>query len=168
MFVVDTNILAYAADVDAPQHARCQRLLAQWREQPSPWFLTWSIVYEFLRLSTHRNIFRQPWSVGQSWSFLASLWASPGLRMLTETERHASVAEEVFREIPEVSGNLLHDVHIAVLMRENGVRRIYTRDADFLRFPFLEVVDPLSPLPGVRERRGAYRARRKAPKPVAT
>jgi predicted nucleic acid-binding protein len=29
-------------------------------------------------------------------------------------------------------------------MREHGVRRIYTRDADFHRFPFLEVVDPLS------------------------
>ena len=28
-------------------------------------------------------------------------------------------------------------------MREHGVRRIYTRDTDFHRLPFLEVVDPL-------------------------
>jgi predicted nucleic acid-binding protein len=28
-------------------------------------------------------------------------------------------------------------------MREHGVRRICTRDADFSRFPFLEVIDPL-------------------------
>ena len=27
-------------------------------------------------------------------------------------------------------------------MREHGIRRIYTRDVDFHRFPFLEVVDP--------------------------
>ncbi|GIW53056.1 MAG: hypothetical protein KatS3mg081_2411 [Gemmatimonadales bacterium] len=32
----------------------------------------------------------------------------------------------------------------AILMREHGVRRIYTRDADFHRFPFIEVLDPLS------------------------
>ena len=35
------------------------------------------------------------------------------------------------------------DAHTAVLMREHGVRRIYTRDTDFHRFPFIEVVDPL-------------------------
>ena len=29
------------------------------------------------------------------------------------------------------------------LMREHGVRRICTRDVDFHRFAFLEVVDPL-------------------------
>jgi predicted nucleic acid-binding protein len=27
-------------------------------------------------------------------------------------------------------------------MREHGIRRICTRDADFHRFPFLEVIDP--------------------------
>jgi hypothetical protein len=33
-------------------------------------------------------------------------------------------------------------VDMKVLMRENGVRTIYTHDADFKRFPFIEVVDP--------------------------
>jgi len=27
-------------------------------------------------------------------------------------------------------------------MREHGIRRIYTRDTDFHRFPFLEPIDP--------------------------
>jgi predicted nucleic acid-binding protein len=30
-----------------------------------------------------------------------------------------------------------------VLLREHGIARICTRDADFHRFPFLTVVDPL-------------------------
>ena len=38
----------------------------------------------------------------------------------------------------------IHDAHTAILMREHGIRRIVTRDADFHRFPFLEVVDPLA------------------------
>jgi predicted nucleic acid-binding protein len=59
------------------------------------------------------------------------------------TPRHAAVAEQVVGELPHLSGNLLHDAHTAVLMREHGVRRICTRDTDFTRFPFLEVVDPL-------------------------
>jgi len=28
-------------------------------------------------------------------------------------------------------------------MREHGIHRVVTRDADFHRFPFLEVTDPL-------------------------
>jgi predicted nucleic acid-binding protein len=29
-------------------------------------------------------------------------------------------------------------------MREHGIRRICTRDTDFHRFPFLEVIDPVT------------------------
>ena len=37
----------------------------------------------------------------------------------------------------------MHDLHTAVLMRENGMSRTCTRDSEFRRFPFLTVVDPL-------------------------
>jgi predicted nucleic acid-binding protein len=30
----------------------------------------------------------------------------------------------------------MHDAHTAVLMREHGIRTIFTRDSDFHRFPF--------------------------------
>ena len=42
-----------------------------------------------------------------------------------------------------LAGNLISDLHIAALMREHGIKTIYTRDSDFQRFPFLEVRDPL-------------------------
>jgi predicted nucleic acid-binding protein len=34
-------------------------------------------------------------------------------------------------------------VDTTVLMRENGVHTIYTHDADFKRFPFIDVLDPV-------------------------
>jgi hypothetical protein len=143
VFVVDTNVLVYAADEDAPTHARCRAALEEWRAKPSAWYATWSIFYEFLRITTHPRVLRRPWSAGQAWAFLDAVLASPALGILTETDRHAAVAEQVVRELPHLSGNLLHDAHTAVLMREHGIRRIYTRDTDFHRFPFLEVVDPV-------------------------
>jgi predicted nucleic acid-binding protein len=73
-----------------------------------------------------------------------ALRASPGLEVLVHTERHADVAAEVIAEVPDVRGNLVHDAHTAVLMREHGIRRLYTRDTAFHRFPFLEVLDPLT------------------------
>jgi hypothetical protein len=38
---------------------------------------------------------------------------------------------------------LFTTAHTAILMREHGIGRICTRDTDFNRFPFLEVIDPL-------------------------
>jgi hypothetical protein len=40
-------------------------------------------------------------------------------------------------------GNLLGDGHTAILMRKQGIRRVCSRDTDFHRFPFPEVVDPV-------------------------
>jgi hypothetical protein len=143
MFVVDTNVLVYAADQDSPQHAACRKLLEAWRRQPDAWYLTWGIVYEFLRVTTHPRVMRRPWRGADAWRFVAALLASPGLEVLVPTDRHAAVAARVFDEIPQLAGNLVHDAHTAILMREHGIRRIVTRDTDYHRFPFLEPIDPL-------------------------
>jgi hypothetical protein len=144
VLVVDTNVLVYAADRGCPEHARCRQLLEGWRAQKMPWYTTWGVLYEFLRVTTHARVFRKPWAPAQAWSFVAALLASPALGLLSETPRHAEVAAGVLAEVPEVRGNLIHDAHTAILMREHGIRHIYTRDSDFHRFPFLEVVDPLT------------------------
>ena len=60
-----------------------------------------------------------------------------------QTDRHRQVLQMTLGELPDVRANLIHDLHTAVLMREHGIARIYTRDTDFHRFPFLDVVDPL-------------------------
>lgn len=143
MFVVDTNVLVYAADESAPEHMRCRTLLEHWRRRQGAWYLTWGICYEFLRVITHPRVLRRPWSATTARGFLEAVQASPGLGMLVPTERHAGVLAEVVADVPGLSGNLWHDVHTAVLMREHGIRRVCTRDMDFHRFSFLEPVDPL-------------------------
>ncbi len=143
MFVADTNILVYAADEDSSFHSRCYELIEEWRSQTSVWYVTWGIVYEFLRVITHPRVFRKPWSVTQAWSFVEAVLASSSLGILAATGRHADVAAEVVNRLPSLSGNLLYDAQTAILMREHGIKRIYTRDTDFHRFPFLEPIDPV-------------------------
>ena len=87
---------------------------------------------------------RRPWSAAAAWQFVTALLASPGLAILVPTQRHADVAEQVILELPHLAGNLVHDAHTAILMREHGVGRICTHDTDFNQFPFLEVIDPLA------------------------
>jgi toxin-antitoxin system PIN domain toxin len=144
VFAVDTNILVYAADRASPFHEPCRGSLSAWRSRPDAWFLTWNVVYEFLRVVTHPRVMPRPWTAPDAWTFVEALLEAPGLTMLAATERHAGVAADVMAEMPWLSGNLLHDAQTAILLREHGVRRIYTRDADFHRFRFLEAIDPVA------------------------
>ena len=170
MLVVDANVLVYAARVDSPFHQPCRDAVERLRSQQGAWFATWSILYEFLRVMTHRVATPRPWTVDGAWEFVRSLQASPGFSVLVATPRHAAIAEEVFRELPDLSGKLLHDAHIAILMREHGIRRIFTRDFDFHRFSFVEPIDPVRPAaPGgtaeaVARYRGANRRRSARPR----
>ncbi|CAN5607205.1 hypothetical protein BH20VER3_BH20VER3_19980 [soil metagenome] len=137
MFVVDTNVLVYAANREAELHQACQRLIEKWRERASPWYLPWPVCYEFMRVCTHRNVLPHPWSVAGAWHFLQSILDAPSVGLLLPTEQHAAVLSEVLAEVPHLRGNILHDVHTAVLMREHGIKEIYTWDTDFHRFPSL-------------------------------
>jgi len=96
-----------------------------------------------LRVATHQRVYPQPWTASAAHAFLEALLLSPGARLLTPAARHAEVLAASVADVPEARGNLLHDLHTAVLMREHGVSRIVTRDRDFHRFGFLDVVDPL-------------------------
>ena len=142
MLAVDTNILVYGADGDSPFHRSCRAWLETQRRRADAWYVTWGILYEFLRVTTHPRVMKRPWAAPQAWRFIAALLSSPGLGVLVPTERHAEIAEQVIAEIPQLTGNLFHDAHTAILMREHGIRQICTRDTDFHRFRFLEVVDP--------------------------
>jgi hypothetical protein len=143
VFVVDTNVLVYAANRDAPNHPAYRQRLEDWRRQATPWYLTWSVIYEFLRVITHRHVLRSPWNVTSAWNFIEAMLASPSAEVLSETDRHSAVLADLLREVPNIKGNLLHDAHVAAVMREHGIRQIVTLDEDFRRFPLLEVINPL-------------------------
>ena len=126
MLAVDTNVLVYAADADSQFHTPCR----DWLERQRAHHASMSSC------DGHGT-------ASAAWEFVTVLLASPGLAILVPTHRHADVAGEVILELPHLAGNLLHDAHTAILMREHGVRQICTRDTDFHQFAFLEVIDPL-------------------------
>ena len=139
----DTNVLVYAANKQSEFHLPCRRRLDAARRDPSPAFLTWSICYEFLRVTTHPHTLQSPWRPRDACRFIADLLASPGFDLLVATPRHATVLAQTVAELLDLRGNVMHDLHTAVLMREHGISQICTRDADFRRFPFLTMIDPL-------------------------
>lgn len=149
MFVVDTNILIYAANADCEEHVACRELLEKWRAGAVGWYVTWGILYEFLRVVTHPRVLEHPWTLQKAWQFIEGLLQTETLSVLVETDRHAAVVAKIVAGAKGFAGNVMHDTHTAALMMEHGIGTIYTRDSDFNRFGFLRTVDPL------RENHGA-------------
>lgn len=140
--VFDSNVLIHAVNNNSEMQRTCLARLAEARSGSSFCYLTWSICYEFLRVSTHLGAFQFPLTPGDALRFINELLDSPGFGLLRPTDRHQSVLGQTLAELPDIRGNLMHDLHTAVLMRENSIQEICTLDRDFLRFPFLTVIDP--------------------------
>jgi toxin-antitoxin system PIN domain toxin len=143
VFVVDTNILIYAAIRQSPEHKVARAAVERWRRGSALWYASWPIVYEFLRVTTHPKVFDRPLTITEAWRFIESLRAAPAFGLLIETERHADILRDLTVAHSRLAGNIVHDLHTAALMREHGVAEIRTADTDFHQFPFLRVVNPL-------------------------
>ncbi len=141
--IIDTNLLLYAANRDADEHAAAAAFLYAASGSAEPWFLTEGILYEFLRVSTHPKVFQKPLSWREALSFIMPFLESSSFLILSAEERHWTLLEEILGKLIHPAGNLFFDIRTAVLMREHGVREIYTTDTDFLQFPDIKVINPL-------------------------
>ena len=90
---------------------------------------------------THPHAVARALKPSEAWSFLGPVLASPSLRLLGPTPRHATVLVEVLGSIDATSGPP-PGLAVAVLLREHGVRELLSTDRTMRRYPFLDVRDP--------------------------
>jgi uncharacterized protein len=143
-FSVDVNILIYASDRGSPFHERAQAFLSAKAKDRELFCIAWTTAMAYVRIVTHAGILDSPLTPAEALTNIASLEQLPHVRMLTEKEGFLAAYQEVIGEDP-VRGKLVPDAHLAAILRQHGVRALYTNDTDFRRFPWLEVRNPLAP-----------------------
>ncbi|MGF1450375.1 MAG: TA system VapC family ribonuclease toxin [Opitutales bacterium] len=141
--VIDTNILLYAANENAAEFAAARRFLEGACGASERYYLAEGICYEFLRVSTHPKVFPRPLTAVQALNFVETLFQAESIDWLVAGDGHLICLRHVLERLHHPAGNLFFDLRTAALMRESGVRRIYTADTDFLQMADLEVVNPL-------------------------
>lgn len=141
-YSIDANLLLYAANMDAGEHALAIRFLRDRAKDPDLLCMTWPALFAFQRIATHPAIFRAPLSPKQAWENILKLLALPRCQVIPEQDGFAEVYSAATAGL-HVRGNLVPDAHIATILLQHGVRRIYTADSDFRKFNFLEVINPL-------------------------
>lgn len=140
---IDANLLLYASDEQSPFHARALDFLEELARSPSLVYLFWPTVMAYQRIATHPSIFQRPLSREAALANVAALLRLPQVQSVGESDRFWDAYLDVADD-SGATGNLIPDAHLVTLMRQNGVRRIWTNDRGFRRFSGLDVRDPFA------------------------
>jgi toxin-antitoxin system PIN domain toxin len=141
-YSIDANLLLFAANSEAPEHEPALAFLKARTDDPDLLCMTWPALMAFQRIATHPSIFTTPLTPDQAWGNIQALLDLPRTRVITEGPDFPDVYARI-SATETIRGNLVPDAHIAAILRQHGVHRIYTADSDFKKFDFLEVRNPL-------------------------
>jgi uncharacterized protein len=142
LILVDANLLIYAVNSGAPQHAAAQRWLDGRLNGVARVGLPWLSLIAFLRVATHPGIFQRPMDMADAWSRVEA-WLSCGSAWIpAPTARHADTLSRLLGT-PGMRGHLVSDAHLAALAIEHGLE-LNSTDGDFARFTGLRWRNPLT------------------------
>ncbi len=137
---IDTNVLLYATNSRSESFETAYGLIERLARGPELLYVFWPVAMGFLRLSTNPTITERPLSPTEALSSLGDLIERDHVRTPGESSNFLAA----YRETASAGtrGKDVTDAHIAALMRQHGVSKIYTRDRDFRRFDGIRVEDP--------------------------
>jgi len=139
---VDTNVLVYASNTDDPLHDRAEELVRRLAAGPDLAYLFWPTLLGYVRVVTHPAILPRPLAPRDAMHNVEALLDRPHVRTPGEQPGFWPFYRAAAGE--QARGNDVPDAHLAALMRQHGVRVIYTRDRGFRRFDGIEPRDPFA------------------------
>ncbi|MDZ4778648.1 MAG: TA system VapC family ribonuclease toxin [Planctomycetia bacterium] len=143
MKLIDSNILLYLVNRDAPEHAAIRNWWQEALAEEVSIGLSWLGVLSFLRIATHPRVFDHPLSVNDALQQMDEWLSLPNVRIVKEDVQHSAIMSELLAAVG-VGGNLVSDAHLAALAISRSAV-LYSCDNDFARFPKLHWINPLLP-----------------------
>jgi len=140
--LVDANILLFAVNTSAPEHARAAAWLEEALNGSRRVGMPWESLTAFMRLATNPRVVPRPLAPADAWACVEEWLAAPAAWVPVPTERHAEVLGDLVRRY-RPSAKLVPDAHLAALAIEHGAE-IISADTDFARFAEVRWRDPLA------------------------
>jgi uncharacterized protein len=142
VILIDANILVYAYNSSAVQHARAAEWLADALAGTEPIGFSWSVIHAYVRLITNRRILSDPFTMKEAVAVVDESLAQPVAIVLNPGHHYWPAFRDVLLTSP-VTGDTVNDAHIAALALEHDAT-ICTADRDFDRFRGVRVINPLT------------------------
>ena len=143
MIAIDTNLLVYAHRLDSPFNQAAYTLIGDLAAGPDRWAIAWPCVHEFLAITTHPKIFREPTPLPRALAQLDAWRDTGNLVLLAETPGSFSVLRDLLLGAG-VAGARVHDAKVAAICLAHRVTELWTADRDFNQFPDLPTLNPLT------------------------
>jgi toxin-antitoxin system PIN domain toxin len=144
MIIPDLNLLLYAYNPRAADHAPAKRWWEELLRSGTPVAIPWIIVLGFVRLSTTRGVFGTPATPSDALERVESWFLQPSVSVLNPGARHLSILHTTLANT--AGGSLTTDAHLAALAIEHHAE-LHSNDGDFSRFPGLRWQNPIAPKP---------------------
>ncbi len=141
MLLADVNVLIYAHRPESDRAPEYRRWLEHALTGREPFGVSESVLASFVRIVTHRRIYREPTPPAVALDFCEALLGAPSAVPVRPGPRHWRIFAEFCRHLG-VRGNAVQDAALAALAIEHGALWI-TTDAGFARFPGLRWQRPL-------------------------
>ena len=98
MRCIDVNVLVDAHRLDADRHEAVRSWLERARRDPEPLGLSRVASSGFIRVVTHRGVFKDPTPIGTAVDFIEGLRSSPAVIDAVPGERHWGIFASICRE----------------------------------------------------------------------
>lgn len=140
---LDTNILVYAANADAPEHQKAMQVVSAMLANPNKWILADQVLFEFYRAIRNPNILQYPLSASHAAERLQFLRNETGIRFCWyESKIFPAVLHQIGQ--PDFPYQRTHDAILAATLIANGVQTFYTRNQkDFASAGFTHLINPI-------------------------
>lgn len=139
---LDANVLIYASNEADARHETADTLVARLAAGPQLLYLFWPTLLGYVRLVTHPAILPRPLNAKDALHNVQQLLRPAHVRTPGEDDGFWDHFRAVAGD--QTRGNDVPDAHLAALMRQYGVRILYTRDRDFRRYDDIEPRDPFA------------------------
>ncbi len=142
MILVDANLLVYAANHSAPEHAKALAWLDGQFNGSARVGLAWPSLLAFVRLASNPLVVRDAVTPAEAWRQVEE-WLACDLAWIPHPgPAHAGVLGGLLDE-PWMTSRLVPDAHLAALAIEHGLT-LCSADGDFARFAGLTWMNPLA------------------------
>ena len=142
MTLIDANILIYAYNTGAPEHAKSRAWLEDAFSADDQICLPWSVIHAFLRLMTSGRVLPRPVAMEVIVGIVEEWLSLPQIVVTVPGPRYFEIFRRCLIE-GQVRGNLVNDAHLAALALEYGAT-VCTADHDFMRFDGVNIINPLA------------------------
>ena len=140
MKLLDVNVLLAAHRDDHPQFAVAKPWFDELTSSPERFGVPRTVWGSFVRLATHRRVFKVPTPLVDAFAFIRAVIAQPGYVAVEAGTGHLGIFERLCRD-GDAQGDLAADAFLAAVAVEHACELV-SFDRDFARFPGLRWVRP--------------------------